>query len=148
MQYTDGINVMKKKKITKSIGKINKNKSKHISPLKQTLDKKTVSLHFDSSGTNYHFLALILFLTIADDASSRLLKNVIRHEEKMNVTPEVLSRLRRLASSAVKRNVAQRKGGSEKNGGTNTEELERGTKPNEENEANSGSGTSTGNSNT
>ena len=66
----------------------------------------------------------------------------------MNVTPEVLSRLKRLASSAAKKNVAQRKVGCEKNGGTNTEELQRGMKPNEENEANSGSGSSTGNSNT
>lgn len=74
--------------------------------------------------------------------------NMIRLEGKMNVTPEVLSRLRRLASSATKRNVAQRKSGSEKNGATNTEELERGKKPNEENEANSGSGSPTGNSNT
>jgi len=63
----------------------------------------------------------------------------------MNVTPEVLSRLRRLASSVAKRNVAQRKGGSEKNGETNTEKLERSTKPSKENEANSGSGSSTGN---
>ena len=62
----------------------------------------------------------------------------------MNVTPEVLSRLRRLASSVAKRNTTQRKGGSEKNGETNTEQLERSAKPNEENEANSGSGSSTG----
>ena len=73
---------------------------------------------------------------------------MIRREQKMNVTAEVLSRLRRLASSAAKKNAAQRKGGSEKDGGTNTEELERGTKPSEENKANSGCGSSTGNSNT
>ena len=63
----------------------------------------------------------------------------------MNVTPEVLSRLRRLASSVAKRSVAQRKCGSEKNGETNTEKLERSTKPSEEHESNSGSRGSTGN---
>ena len=63
----------------------------------------------------------------------------------MNVTPEVLSRLRRLASSVTKKNVAQTKGESEKNGETNKEDLERNTKQNDENEANSGRGSSTGN---
>ena len=63
----------------------------------------------------------------------------------MNVTPEVLGRLRRLASSVAKKNVTQRKGGSEKNGETNKEDLERNTNQNVENEANSGSGSSTGN---
>lgn len=61
------------------------------------------------------------------------------------MTPEVLSRLRRLASSVSKSHVAQRKGESEKNGETNKEELENSTKQYEENDANSGNGSSTGN---
>ena len=63
----------------------------------------------------------------------------------MNVTPEGLSRLRRLASSITKSHVAQRKGESEKNEETNKEELESSTKQHEENDANSGNGGSTGN---
>ena len=61
------------------------------------------------------------------------------------MTPEVLSRLRRLASSISKSHVAQREGESEKNEETNKEELESSTKQHEENDANSGNGGSTGN---
>lgn len=61
------------------------------------------------------------------------------------MTPEVLSRLRRLASSVSKSHVAQRKDESEKNGETNKEELENSTKQHEENDSNSGNGGQTGN---
>lgn len=61
------------------------------------------------------------------------------------MTPEFLSRLRRLGSSITKSHVAQRKGESEKNEETNKEELEGSTKQHEENDANSGNGGSTGN---
>lgn len=65
----------------------------------------------------------------------------------MNVTPEVIGRLRRLAPSVAKtKKVTQPNCGSERNGEANkAEELETNAKQNEESETNSASRSSTGN---
>ena len=64
---------------------------------------------------------------------------------KMNVTPEVIGRLRRLATSAVKRKDPQLNGRPDNNGDKNKEELQTNAKQNKDIETNSGGGSSTGN---
>ena len=63
----------------------------------------------------------------------------------MNINPEALGRLKRLASSARKKNDTQTNSGSHKNGVANKEEgLEPNPKQNKEEETNSGRGSSAG----
>ena len=64
----------------------------------------------------------------------------------MNVTPELIGRLRRLAASVAKtKKATQTNCGSDKNEETNREELETNAKQTEGSETNSASGSSTGN---
>ena len=83
---------------------------------------------------------------ISRDQTERVLCKM----NKMNVTPEVLGRLKRLAASVAKtRKVTETDGGSENNGETNKKEAEPNAKQNEESETNSAaSGNCTGNTTT